>query len=111
MKNLKKYVLSFLLISMAVTTVLQRDIGELKANQNAYESLLPEISGEPKIWTNKMVQLTINQNDTDYLYSFSDKEDYYNWQKENISSPYGQNTTVYVAVMDQSGAISKKKEK
>ena len=107
LKNLRKYLLSLLSIFMVVTAVLQWDIDELKASEVVYESLLPEVSGIPHAWTNEMIQLTIAQKDTDYMYSFSDKEGYYHWQKSNVSNAYGQNTTIYVAVMDQSGILSK----
>ena len=109
-KRMKKTILTGLCVSMAVITVLQWDINELKANKEERELLLPEVSGMPHAWTNEMIQLSIVQNDTDYMYSFSDKEGYYNWQKENISDTYGQNTTVYVAVMNKSGTISRERK-
>ena len=63
--------------SMAFTTVLQCDVSQLKANEEINESILPEVSGVPETWTNEMIQLTIERNENDYMYSFSDKEGYY----------------------------------
>ena len=57
-----------------------------------------------------MIQLSVKQNDNDYMYSFSDREGYYHWQKDPISKFYGQNQVVYVSVMSQDGSISKERK-
>lgn len=109
-KKLKRCLLVMLSASMAFTTVLQWDVSQLKANEEINKSILPEVSGVPETWTNEMIQLTIERNENDYMYSFSDKEGYYHWQKDPISKSYGQNQVVYVSVMNQDGSISKERK-
>ena len=102
---LKKILLLILSISITTASILQWDMGIIKASEEQINSLALKVNGIPSTWTNKPISLTIEKNDKDFMYSFSKQDGIYQWQKDNHSKPIGENGKVYVAVMDENGNI------
>ena len=96
----KKQILKIILIGCLLGTSIHPII---KANEQVNS---PTISGIPTKWTNDPIRLTILRNTNDFMYSFSEIQGTYKWQKSNQSRLYGNNTIVYASVMNKNGEIS-----
>lgn len=98
------------MIIMVVLVSFITNIPIMIANDQSYTLEKPIVHGNPSIWTNEPISLTIEKKDNDFMYSFSEISGCYKWQKQNVSREYGNNTIVYASVMDKNGVISEECE-